>query len=299
MSKNKIIVEEIIHNARASEIYVRIGIEGNESYFIPIAGHRYDFSIDIENESSIIEYLDSLSEYLCASAIEEWYNSIESLYSAMLSERQLAFLKEMASPRGVCRFCSAVYNSSPNPQATVRELKDKGFYICTIQKYCEKADMLKTYDFLAPIPPHKLSARTENIPEKTRKQVKRIFDLKDAFSGCTDNSILPDHKFPEIRWGVNPQLSDNTNLTDDEARCKFQPLTNRFNLMKKEACKKCFAEGKRGYPYGIKFYYHGSEKWDESIPTTGSEAEAGCVGCGWYDLLKWKEELNKKINGEG
>lgn len=69
--------------------------------------------------------------------------------------------------------------------------------------------------------------------------------------------------------------------------------------MKKEACKKCFAEGLRQYPYGIKFYYQGSEKWDESIPCSGSDAEAGCVGCGWYDLLKWKEELNKKINGEG
>ena len=47
MSENRIIVEEIIDNAMASERYVRIGIEGDESYLIPIAGHRYDFSIDV------------------------------------------------------------------------------------------------------------------------------------------------------------------------------------------------------------------------------------------------------------
>lgn len=298
MSGDKISIEKIIHNRRASETYVIASFGGDKSYMLPISGHRYDFSIDIENEEEVISYLNSLSEYLAPEAIGRWYSGLEEQYVEMLSERQLAFLKEMASSEGVCRYCSEVYNASPNPQATVRELKDKGFYICTVQKYCDKAKMHKTYDFLSPIPPYKLSARTETIPEKTRKQVKQIYGSKDSFSGCTDHSVLPDHKFPEIRWGVNPQLSSNTDLTDEEARNKFQPMTNRFNLMKKEACKKCFAEGIRQYPYGIKFYYQGTDKWAENIPQSGSEAESGCVGCGWYDLLKWKEELNKKINGE-
>lgn len=298
MSDNNIQLKGIIYNKRASEIYVEVSFEERETYLIPISGHRYDFFVDISSNDSILAYVESLSEYFLRERVEEWYSNLELLYCELLSKRQLDFLKEMASPEGVCRYCSLVYKESPNPQATVRDLKDKGFYICTVQRYCEKADKLKTYDFLTPIPPHSLSKRTENIPEETRRQVKRIYHSKDAYSGRTDNSILPDHKFPEIRWGENPELSDNKDLSDIEAKAKFQPLSNRFNLMKKEACKKCFAEHIRQYPYGIKFYYQGAERWDDSIPYTGRGAEAGCVGCGWYDLLKWKEELNNKINGE-
>lgn len=55
---------------------------------------------------------------------------------------------------------------------------------------------------------------------------------------------------------------------------------------------------KRGYPFGVKFYYAGSEDWDSNIPEKGKEAEKGCVGCGWYDLLKWKEELNLFIRSK-
>lgn len=287
---------EFAENSRASEIYVKAKFYDEHTYWVPISGHRFDFEFSPTDTVAILKYLRSISEHFIPSNISEWYSKLEELYSDNLSIRQLAFLKEMASEKGVCRYCSEVYNESPNPQATIRELKDKGFYICTVSNYCERANRLKTYDYLTPIPPHTISKRTENIPQETRNQVKRIFNCKDSYTGSTDNSVLPDHKFPEIRWGVDPDISDNVGLSDEEAQRKFQPLANRFNLLKKEACKKCFAEGRRQYPYGIKFYYQGEELWDEKIPRQGAEAEAGCVGCGWYDILKWKEELNKKLN---
>lgn len=33
----------------------------------------------------------------------------------------------------------------------------------------------------------------------------------------------------------------------------------------------------------------------KDVPEEGEAAEEGCVGCGWYDVAKWKEELNKKL----
>lgn len=47
--------------------------------------------------------------------------------------------------------------------------------------------------------------------------------------------------------------------------------------------------------FGIPFYYEGNENWDESIPKTGKDAEKGCVGCPWYDIKKWREELIKTL----
>ncbi len=289
---------DFAENNRASEIYVKAKFYDDCAYWIPISGHRFDFEFSKSDTAAIMIYLQSISEYFVPANITKWYSNLEAMYSKDLSARQLAFLKEMASPNGVCRYCSEVYNESPNPQATIRELKDKGFYICTVSNYCDKAKRLKTYDYLTPIPPHTISKRTENIPQETRNQVKRIFNYKDSYTGSTDHSVLPDHKFPEIRWGVTPDISDNVGLSDEEAQRKFQPLTNRFNLLKKEACKKCFSENKRQFPYGIKFYYQGGEDWDEAIPKQGPGAEAGCVGCGWYDLLKWKEALNKELNNK-
>ena len=46
---------------------------------------------------------------------------------------------------------------------------------------------------------------------------------------------------------------------------------------------------------GINFFYEGDENWPEDVPEEGEAAEEGCVGCGWYDVAKWKEELNKKL----
>ena len=53
--------------------------------------------------------------------------------------------------------------------------------------------------------------------------------------------------------------------------------------------------GKRGTPLGIKFYYKGNENWDKKYPRNGTAAEKGCEGCGWYDVEKWKKELNKEL----
>ena len=84
-------------------------------------------------------------------------------------------------------------------------------------------------------------------------------------------------------------------MTDEEIQQKFQLLTNQRNQQKREICRRCYQTGKRGVIFGIPFYYEGNENWNESIPKTGKDAEKGCVGCPWYDIKKWREELIKTL----
>lgn len=75
-------------------------------------------------------------------------------------------------------------------------------------------------------------------------------------------------------------------------------MTNQRNLQKREVCRQCFQTNKRGYPFGIKFWYEGNAEWDQNIPKKGKKAEQGCVGCGWYDFQKWRDALNDKLNSD-
>ncbi len=77
---------------------------------------------------------------------------------------------------------------------------------------------------------------------------------------------------------------------------KFQLIDNQRNQQKREACRKCFQTGQRGKLYGLNYFYQGNENREAAFPQTGKEAEKGCVGCGWYDIQKWRESLNNFID---
>jgi hypothetical protein len=109
--------------------------------------------------------------------------------------------------------------------------------------------------------------------------------------------ILPDHKFPEIRWDEHIS-EDNEKITDKRIKEKFQLINNKRNEQKREACRSCYQTGKRGTIFGINYFYEEGEKWPEDVPKNGQEAEQGCVGCGWYDITKWRDALNKKANSK-
>ena len=84
-------------------------------------------------------------------------------------------------------------------------------------------------------------------------------------------------------------------MTDQEIREKFQLLSNQRNQQKREVCRNCFQTGKRGTIYGIQYFYEGTDRWDSQIPSKGKAAEKGCIGCPWYDIARWRKELNNII----
>lgn len=114
-------------------------------------------------------------------------------------------------------------------------------------------------------------------------------------SSANKHGLLPDHKFPEIRWDEKTREENPDEMSKAEIIEKFQLIDNQRNQQKRETCRRCFQTGIRGKLYGINYYYSGNENWDEEIPKIGKDAEKGCVGCGWYDIQKWRESLNNFI----
>jgi hypothetical protein len=87
----------------------------------------------------------------------------------------------------------------------------------------------------------------------------------------------------------------NKDLSEFEIKQKFQLLDNQRNLQKREVCRKCFQTNQRGIIFGIKYFYKGTEIWDKKIPKIGKEAEEGCIGCAWYDIIIWRDNLNQLL----
>ena len=58
--------------------------------------------------------------------------------------------------------------------------------------------------------------------------------------------MVIDHKFPSSRW-VNGETVNETNMSEEEIKKKFQLLTNQTkSSKKKDIVKKCVSEGIRG-----------------------------------------------------
>jgi hypothetical protein len=112
------------------------------------------------------------------------------------------------------------------------------------------------------------------------------------------HALVIDHRFPMIRWAAT-EAKLSAEMSESDIEQKFQLLKfdagGNHNLLKSRACELCFLTGQRGTPFGIRFFYEGDACWPERIPSTGAQAEKGCVGCGWYDFAKWRVGLNLKL----
>lgn len=130
---------------------------------------------------------------------------------------------------------------------------------------------------------------------KLRKRIIHVLGGIDVYENKPNPHVLPDHKFSEIRWDDQTLEENSDDMSEAQIKEKFQLLTNQRNQEKREVCRTCFQTGKRGKIFGIPFYYAGNEDWNNRIPQKGLAAEAGCIGCPWYDIEKWRKELLKKL----
>ena len=138
------------------------------------------------------------------------------------------------------------------------------------------------------------------MPDRLRINVLNYFKYKDVVEQQIrqKNELTIDHKFPRIRWPRGYEDADREDLSEAEIRERFQLLkasngTASHNLLKSRACERCFRTKKRGTPFGIRYYYAGTDKW-EGDP----QDERGCHGCGWYDFDKWRKALNRDLRGQ-
>jgi hypothetical protein len=192
---------------------------------------------------------------------------------------------------------SCKFPNNPNWARRNQDLKELGFTIATYPyRYCNQCLKKTTQLILVPLPRGGISGYEAWSPA-TRQRIINVLKGYDAYEGklSKKESLLPDHKFPEIRWNEKTKRESLDNLTDEEIKNDFQLLTNQRNLQKREMCRKCSQDNIRPFPFGIKFYYQGDKRWPPDVPKKGKEAEKGCIGCGWYDFAAWRNALNQKL----
>ncbi|MDR0454225.1 MAG: hypothetical protein LBH05_05390 [Deferribacteraceae bacterium] len=195
-----------------------------------------------------------------------------------------------------CVHCSLPQN--PNWARRIQDIKEFGYTLSTNTKYmCSRCRKNTTHIMLIPIKRGGVTGY-ETWSSKLRQKIIETLKYYDAFEAKSmkPESLLPDHKFPEIRWDINTRRDNMDDMSMNEIINDFQLLSNQRNLQKREICRNCYQTGKRGEIYGFKYYYQGEKEWDESLPKSGKLAEKGCIGCPWYDIEKWRIYLKNILN---
>ncbi|MEC4814708.1 MAG: hypothetical protein SAK29_15725 [Scytonema sp. PMC 1069.18] len=294
----KIKITKKRNHLKASERYVDVIFSYDDGSFwegsIPIEYRRT--GIELHNESEVLEYLTQVSRYCHSKQREEWLRVQEVFWDGKAKARVTKeFFDALTTFEWTCVSCQMPKN--PNWARRIQDLKEFGYTIAThTARLCQRCNIKNTHLIIVPIPRGGLSGYETWSPD-LRKRIVDVLQSYDAYEGKLGKKeqLLPDHKFPEIRWGNNTRRESLENLTDEEIKKEFQLMSNQRNLQKREICRQCYQNDQRGFPFGIKFYYYGDALWSTGIPKSGKEAETGCVGCGWYDLEAWRTTLNQTI----
>ena len=292
LNKNIQIIGRREHS-KASERYVDVKFKYKDKIWegsVPIEYRRT--GINARNENEEIEILNKVYYELTPHKYKEWLINEEEFWEHKKGNARLFF---DATKDGKWKCVKCELPSNPNWNRVWQNIKELGYTTAThTNMYCKTCEKNRTHILLLPIPRGKPSSY-ERFSPTLRKKILKTLDYYDVYEERVNKNVLPDHKFSEIRWDENTAEENPEDMSEEAIRSKFQLLTNQRNEQKREICRQCYQTNKRGYPYGIPFYYKGDENWDESIPKIGKEAEKGCEGCGWYDIAKWKMELIKKI----
>ena len=283
---------------KASETYIDVIFSYpnfmNYETSIPINYRRTGTHIE---ENEIDKYLLEVYKKVAPSKWKLWKKEQKSFWSkkprAKITKSFFNVLSR--SFRWCCVSCD--FPENPNGARRIQDIKEFGYTISTnTSKHCLKCKKKSTHHILVPLNRGGVSGYEK---WSKRLRTKIILELKafDAYEGKPGRKehLLPDHKFPEIRWISSTRRKSIENLTKEDIKRDFQLLSNQRNQQKREVCRKCLHTGHRGSIYGIPFFYEGNHLWNKKIPKTGKKAEKGCIGCGWYDIEKWRSELKKKL----
>ena len=289
---HNITVSEIIDNNKASEKYVRTRFVQDDGFewntVVPFYIRRS--GLFIESEQEIAEYLISIKPYFKKNEMDAWKKRERAKWLANNAEVTKEFFFVLLSFREETEF-----PINDNPARRIQDIKEAGYTLVSIPNAIGR----KTSRILLPIPLN-TAMGYETFTPQFKARVIRLLNGINAYEAkpTTAKGLIPDHKFSEVRWDEDTKGENPMTMTDEEIIQKFQLLDNQRNQQKREVCRKCFQDGKRGVIYGIPFFYEGGENWDCTIPTTGKAAEKGCEGCAWYDIEMWRKKLIERLKGK-
>lgn len=293
LKDHNIEIHNIFNHGKASESYVDVEFTQEDGFkwrgYIPFFYRRTGLMIESEDELS--DYLISIKPYFFENKIKEWIEAEKQLWETDHKGKTVTkeFFDAMASLGWTSEF-----PPNDNPQRRIQDIKELGY---TIASRNRGGAGRKLERLLVPIP-RGANTGYETYSKSFRNRALNALSGTNVYELSTANraGLIPDHKFPEIRWDEDTRAENPEEMPEIEIKQKFQLVDNQRNQQKREVCRQCFQTGKRGMVYGIKYFYKGDENWPDDVPRVGKEAEQGCVGCGWYDIQMWRDELNKKIN---
>lgn len=288
---------QLREHSKASEKYIDINIYENKKIIwsgsIPYFYRRT--GMFIESEEELTKYLNKIK-----------INFTKKSINKFIKEEKKRWETEMSGKKTTKSFFDILLNmkwnsiekdlpTNPNWARRIQDIKEFGYTLATHTNIPIKNSNKKgTHIILIPLPKGGVSGYEIMSDKFKKKAIKALKSINSFEAKKTNHGLIPDHKFPEIRWDIKTKES-NEHLTDQEITDKFQLLDNQRNLQKREICRKCFQTNQRGIIFGIDYFYYGNAEWSNDIPKIGKEAEKGCIGCAWYDIQTWRESLNQKI----
>lgn len=290
LKRYNISVSEEIHNGKSSESYVRTTfIQGDGFKWETVVPYYIRRSgLFIEKEEDLADYLVKIKPFFTRSAMKKWEKTERAKWEKSNADVTKEFFFVLLSFKEETEF-----PPNDNPARRIQDIKDAGYTVASIPGGPKK----KTKRILLPIPLNS-EMGYETFTPQFKARVIRLLKGINAFEArpTTVKGLIPDHKFSEVRWDEETKAENSMEMTDEEVIEKFQLLDNQRNQQKREVCRSCFQNGKRGVLYGIPFFYSGTIDWPDGLPTVGKAAERGCIGCAWYDIERWRKELIKKLH---
>lgn len=264
---------------------------------VPIKAKYQGVNVPLTSED-IEDWVKVCYSALDPAKFKTWQSEQDEYWKSKSSEdTQLVFEALNGSDdttKWLCRKCGPVPEVNPQPGARIRSLRQMGYHIATMKLECSSCGKKQYFDLLIRLPRHAAdNQKRYTISKALRMKILGLLPNVDCVFDETldEKACVIDHKFPSSRW-VNGETVNHTSMTEDEIRSKFQILSNQTNLQKERYCQRCVLEGIRGSFFGIEWYYEGDSQWQG----TSKADENGCIGCPWYDVVKWKKEFNKHLN---
>lgn len=303
LNDTKITALSFKSHTKASEYYVEVIFDYTKTdtwkVWIPYVYRRA--GLEIESEGDLAKHLIGLYPKLDIKQRSAWYKKEMNDWNKSHSDKTVTkpYFDAMLTSNWSCRKCTDKITKSSNNARRIQEIKEMGYLMASnTSLFCTKCNSNTTHDILIPIE-KATPTGYETWSPALKKRIMKVLDFTDIYENKSVSKsahMIPDHKFSEIRWDENTKEENPDSMTDQEIKNKFQLLTNQRNLQKREVCRICYQTGIRAFPFGIKYYYEGSENWPKDVSKRGKLAEIGCVGCGWYSFEEWRISLNKKLN---
>lgn len=301
LNSNIVLYDEARHvNTKASEEYVHVkfkypDVQSEWDGWVPVEYRRTGVSIPVSAKKELEEHLNNIYSQMHPANYKAWVAEQDRYWNATRSVETKDIFNILKDGKWHCRNCDI---SNPNFARRIQDIKEMGYTIATHINYrCPTCgNNRSTRLLLLPINRVELAGNGyETWSTALRARIIRVLGGIDVYENTSSRTCLPDHKFSEIRWDDDTKSENPETMTDQEIREKFQLLSNQRNQQKREVCRNCFQTGKRGTIYGIQYFYEGTDRWDSQIPPKGKAAEKGCIGCPWYDIARWRKELNNII----